>query len=51
MFMGVIPDSKAKVAATVDKQKSNYDMFRNKRSAMQALAAGVIIGSPEFQQR
>lgn len=51
MFMGVIPDSKAKMAATVDKQKSNYDMFRNKRSAMQALAAGVIIGSPEFQQR
>jgi len=48
MLMGVVPDSKPK---TAEMQKSNNDMFRNKRGAMQALAAGVIIGSPEFQQR
>jgi uncharacterized protein (DUF1800 family) len=51
MLMGIIPDTKSKNVATEEVQKRNSDMFRNKRGAMQALAAGIIIGSPEFQQR
>lgn len=50
MLMGVVPDNKPINAEVVEKQK-NYELFRTKRTAMQALAAGIIIGSPEFQQR
>jgi uncharacterized protein (DUF1800 family) len=51
MFMSATSESKTKLTETGEKQKSNYEIFRTKRTAMQALAAGIIIGSPEFQQR
>jgi hypothetical protein len=50
MLMSAVTDNKPKPRAQ-ETAKAAYTMAGNKPNTMEVLAAGIIIGSPEFQRR